>query len=382
MASRKAAAQASPESGPVTLRVLADHLGLSPASVSLVLNQAPGAAAIPRATQERIVAAARKFNYRPNTLARSLRRQRSFTIGVLVPEISEGYATLVLRGIEDRLLQEGFLYFVASHRHRRDLLDEYPRLLLDRAVEGLIAIDTPCERVLPVPIVAVSGHHNTAGVTNVILNHDRAATLALKHLQSLGHRRIAVIKGQTFSSDTYIRWRAIRNAATRLNVMLDRQLVVQLEGDGPLPEAGYDITRQLLRTRPGFTAIFAFNDLSAFGAIGALRDANLRVPDDVSVVGFDDILSASSHNPPLTTVRQPLRQMGEIAAETMVKRIAAGRTARAPRMVHVEPELIVRASTAKAVEAADVRQTHKRARRVARAEARAYVRRDGRRNRT
>jgi DNA-binding LacI/PurR family transcriptional regulator len=382
MASRKAAAQASPESGPVTLRVLADHLGLSPASVSLVLNQAPGAAAIPRATQERIVAAARKFNYRPNTLARSLRRQRSFTIGVLVPEISEGYATLVLRGIEDRLLQEGFLYFVASHRHRRDLLDEYPRLLLDRAVEGLIAIDTPCERVLPVPIVAVSGRHNTAGVTNVILNHDRAATLALKHLQSLGHRRIAVIKGQTFSSDTYIRWRAIRNAATRLNVMLDRQLVVQLEGDGPLPEAGYDITRQLLRTRPGFTAIFAFNDLSAFGAIGALRDANLQVPDDVSVVGFDDILSASSHNPPLTTVRQPLRQMGEIAAETMVKRIAAGRTARAPRMVHVEPELIVRASTAKAVEAADVRQTHKRARRVARAEARAYVRRDGRRNRT
>ena len=109
MAKRKAGPPAPSESGPVTLRTLADHLGLSPASVSLVLNQAPGAAAIPRATQERIVAAARKFNYRPNTLARSLRRQRSFTIGVLVPEISEGYATLVLRGIEDRLLQEGFL---------------------------------------------------------------------------------------------------------------------------------------------------------------------------------------------------------------------------------------------------------------------------------
>ena len=348
MARRPSGPPVSSESAPVTLRVLADHLGLSPASVSLVLNQAPGAAAIPRATQERIVAAARKFNYRPNTLARSLRRQRSFTIGVLVPEISEGYATLVLRGIEDRLLQEGFLYFVASHRHRRDLLDEYPRLLLDRAVEGLIAIDTPCQRALPVPVVAVSGRQNTPGVTNVILNHDRAATMALKHLQSLGHQRIAVIKGQTFSSDTDIRWRAIRKAATRLGVVLDRQLVVQLEGDGPLPEAGYDITRQLLRTRPGFTAIFAFNDLSAFGAIGALRDARLRVPDDVSVVGFDDILSASSHNPPLTTVRQPLRQMGEIAAETMVQRIAAGRAAKAPRLVHVEPELIVRASTAKA----------------------------------
>ena len=173
----------------------------------------------------------------------------------------------MLRGIEDRLLQEGFLYFVASHRHRRDLLDEYPRLLLDRAVEGLIAIDTPCERPLPVPVVAVSGHHHTPGVTNVILNHDRAATLALKHLQALGHRRIAVIKGQTFSSDTDIRWRAIRQAATRLGVTLDRQLVVQLEGDGPLPEAGYDITRQLLRTRPGL-----HRDLCLQRSLGVRRD--------------------------------------------------------------------------------------------------------------
>src|SRR4029453_18993546 len=159
MPRRKAGPPASPDAGPVTLRMLADHLGLSPASVSLVLNQAPGAAAIPRSTQERIGAAARKFNYRPNTLARSLRCQRSFTIGVLVPEISEGYATLVLRGIEDYLLQEGFLYFVASHRHRRDLLDEYPRLLLDRAVEGLIAIDTPCGKELTAPGSRGPGHH-------------------------------------------------------------------------------------------------------------------------------------------------------------------------------------------------------------------------------
>jgi DNA-binding LacI/PurR family transcriptional regulator len=362
MAKRRARPPASGESGPVTLRMLAEHLGLSPASVSLVLNQAPGAAAIPRATQERIVSAARKLDYRPNTLARSLRRQRSFTIGVLVPEISEGYATLVLRGIEDRLLQEGFLYFVASHRHRPDLLDEYPRLLLDRAVEGLICVDTPCEQPLPVPVVAVSGHHQTPGVTNVVLNHDHAATLALKHLQALGHRRIAIIKGQSFSSDTGIRWRAIRQAAIRLGIALDRQLVMQLEGDGPLPELGYDITRQLLIARPGFTAIFAFNDLSAFGAIGALRDAGLSVPDDVSVVGFDDILGASSHNPPLTTVRQPLRQMGELAAETIVARIAAGRTARAPRVLHVEPELVVRASTGKASATREVTRERRRAR--------------------
>lgn len=331
--------------GPITLRMLADHLGLSPASVSLVLNQAPGARAIPRATQDRIIEAARALGYRPNSLARSLRRQRSLTVGVLVPEIAEGYATLIMRGIEDRLLQQGYLYFVASHRHRPDLLEEYPKLLLDRAVEGLIAVDTPCTRPLPVPVVAVSGHHHTDGVTDVVLNHDRAAELALGHLKALGHRRIGVIKGMEFSSDTHVRWRAIRDAARRLDLPIDSRLVASLEGDHDLPELGCQATRRLLAKRVPFTAIFVFNDVSAFGVIGALRDAGLRVPDDVSVVGFDDILGAASHNPPLTTVRQPLYRMGEIAAETIVTRITASPTTRYPREIAVEPELVVRSST-------------------------------------
>ena len=126
----------------MTLKTLADHLDLSPATISLVVNRAPAAHAIPRATQERVLAAARRFGYRPNPIARSLQAKRAFTIGVLVPEISEGYAALVMSGIEDHLLQTGYLYFVASDRHRRDVIDEYPRLLLDRAVEGLIAVDT------------------------------------------------------------------------------------------------------------------------------------------------------------------------------------------------------------------------------------------------
>jgi LacI family transcriptional regulator, galactose operon repressor len=328
----------------VTLRFLAHYLGLSPASISLVLNQAPGAAAIPKATQDRILAAARRFHYRPNTLARSLRRRRTLTIGVLVPEISEGYAVLVLRGVEDRLLQEGYLYFVASHRHRADLLDEYPKLLLDRSVEGLIAVDTPITAPLPVPVVAVSGHTSTRGVTNITLNHDHAAIAALSHLQLLGHRRIAVIKGQEFSSDTAARWRGIRTAARRLGLTIDRRHTGQLEGDSSLPELGYQVTRNLLTQSPGFTALFAFNDLCAFGAISALQNAGLRVPEEVSVIGFDDIQSAASHNPPLTTVRQPLSRMGGIAAETVVHRITTGDEA--PRLVAVEPELVIRGSTA------------------------------------
>jgi DNA-binding LacI/PurR family transcriptional regulator len=342
----------SPSSQPrVTLRFLADHLGLSPASISLVLNRAPAADAIPRATQERILAAAERFHYRANTIAKSLRRQRSFTIGVLVPEISEGYASMVMSGIEDHLLQEGYLYFVASHRHREDLIDEYPKLLLARAVDGLIAIDTPFTKPLPVPIVAVSGHRHVDGVTNIVLNHEKAALVALEHLKKLGHRDIAFIKGQAFSSDTAVRWRAIRTAAKRLGLSVDPQLVTQLEGDVPSPDLGYQLTRRLLTAAqppaPPFTALFAFNDISAIGAIRALRESGRRVPDDVSVVGFDDIQAAAYQNPALTTVRQPLRRMGELAAQTITQRVEAGTHAAYPRTISVDPELIVRETTAR-----------------------------------
>src|SRR3989442_5062886 len=138
----------------VSLKALAEHLGLSPATVSLVINRSPSAKSIPRHTQERIRAAARELNYRPNFMARSLRRQRSFTVGVVVPEISEGYAALVLSGIEDHLSTEGYFYFVVSHRHRKDLLEKYPLLLQQRSVEGLIAVDTECAEDVDVPVVA------------------------------------------------------------------------------------------------------------------------------------------------------------------------------------------------------------------------------------
>src|SRR5260370_35202232 len=106
-----------------------------------------------------------------------LRRQRSFTVGVVVPEISEGYAALVLSGIEDHLLDEGYFYFVASHRHRKDLLEEYPLLLQQRSIEGLIAVDTECAGSMHVPVVAVSVHAEIVGVTKIVLNNKRAPQL-------------------------------------------------------------------------------------------------------------------------------------------------------------------------------------------------------------
>jgi LacI family transcriptional regulator len=281
-------------------------------------------------------------------MARSLRAQRSFTIGVVVPEISEGYAALVLSGIEDHLLEEGYFYFVVSHRHRADLIEEYPRLLQQRAVEGLIAVDTVCQKGVPIPVIAVSGHREVEGVTNIVLDHARAAKLAMEHLAQLGHRKIAFIKGQEFSSDTEIRWEAERAAAKELGLEIDERLVGQLDGESPSPEVGYGVTRKLLAAGEDFTALFAFNDISAIGAIRALREAGRRVPEDVSVVGFDDIQSAAFQNPGLTTVRQPLREMGVIAAETLLRRINAAAKTPYPKAITVEPELIVRESTARA----------------------------------
>jgi DNA-binding LacI/PurR family transcriptional regulator len=342
---RKKEVAREPVGNSTSLKELAAHLDLSSATVSLVINRSPGAKSIPHATQERVRAAARELNYRPNLMARSLRQKRSFTIGVMVPEISEGYSAQVISGIEDYLLQEGYFYFVVSHRHRRDLIEEYPYLLQQRAAEGIIAVDTTYHAACGIPAVAVSGHRDVPGVTNIVLDHNLAVFLALEHLQKLGHTRIAFMKGQDFSSDTEIRWQAVLSVARQLGITILEKLTVQLESDSPSPEVGMGVTRRLMESGEPFTALFAFNDISAIGAMQALREAGKRVPEDVSVIGFDDIQSAAFQNPGLTTVRQPLRQMGMVAAETLVRRITTLGKAGNPREIVLQPELVVRQST-------------------------------------
>jgi LacI family transcriptional regulator len=345
---RKKTAESNPlkPARPVTLKELAASLNLSPTAVSLVLNGAAGAAAIPPATQDRIFAAARAYNYRPHFIARLLRARRTYTVGVLVPEVSGGYAAMVLGGIEECLLKEHWFHFAASHSHRQELIQKYPQLFIERCVEGLIAVDTPLDGELPFPVVSVSGHKDIRGVTNIVLDHQRAAELALEHLVKLGHRRIAVIKGQQFSSDTDERWRTIRNAARKFGVPIQTGLIAQLTGYDPSPEPGYVAAQKLLARGESFTALFAFNDVSAIGAIRALQEAGRRVPDDISVIGFDDIDSAAFYNPALTTIRQPLRQMGRLAAEHLLQRIGQGANVAVPEIVVVAPELIARQSTA------------------------------------
>jgi LacI family transcriptional regulator len=329
----------------MTLKELAATLQLSQSTVSRIVNGAATEHRIAVETQERVLHAAALYGYTANAVAKSLRQKRTFTIGVIVPEISEGYSTAVLSGIEDELLKDGFFYFVVSHRHHAELLDGLPRMMLARSVEGIIAIDTPFQEELPVPLVSVSGHKRRSGVINIELNHEQAAHLALSHFKALGHSRIAFIKGQEFSSDTHQRWQAITEVAKSLNIDVDPRLVVQLQGPEPGPGPGLAVTRDLLARKRPFTAIFAFNDVTAIGAIMALREAGLRVPRDVSVLGFDDVLIATTNNPPLTTIHQPLRNMGQVAASTMLALIRDEIPRPHPPVITVYPKLVIRKST-------------------------------------
>lgn len=328
----------------ITLKAVAQHVGLTPGTVSAVLNNSTAARSIPEHTRKRILAAARELNYRPNFLARSLRVQRTFSVGVIAEEIGDAYGGMVVNGIEAGLSEKNYFFFTVAHRHDRKLLDTYSEMLLARGIEGLITIDTSVAAPPLLPTVAVAGHQKVENVTNVVLDHRHAAQLALRHLRELGHTRIAFLRGQEKSSDSATRWAAIRQVALEFGITIHPELVLQLEGVESTPELGYPYGKALLARNVPFTALFAYNDISAIGAMRAFQEAGLRIPQDVSVVGFDDISLASFSIPPLTTVRQPLLKMGRIAAQTVIDRIEE----RAPFVpeIAIEPELVIRASTA------------------------------------
>jgi LacI family transcriptional regulator len=327
----------------VSLRTLGEYLNLSPATISLVLNNAPGVRSIPQETRDRVTEAAAKFEYRPSFYARSLRKQQTFSVGVLVPDLNDHYVAQVLAGVEEYLVEEGYFYLTACHRRKPDLIEEYPRLLMDRSVEGLLVIDTVLTHQMNLPVVAVAGHRNIEGITNVVLDQRRAVELLLRHLYQLGHRKIAFMRGGSHSSDANDRWECLMAVARELKLEVLPELTMQLTIMTSTPDLGYVPAKELLSRGVHFTALVCFNDVAAIGAIRAIMDHGLRVPQDISVVGFDDNESAAYHNPSLTTIRQPMNQIGAVAARILLQRIRGQATF--PDSVPIQPELIVREST-------------------------------------
>jgi DNA-binding LacI/PurR family transcriptional regulator len=340
--------------GHVNLRMLAEHLELSQTTVSLVLNNSPSAKSIPPETRTRVIEAAERLNYRPNYFARSLRQSRSMSVGVLAPDLSEGYFTRVMSGVVEELSHAHYFFFTACHDWKRELIEQYPRMLVERAVDGFLLLNTQADNIdVPVPVVAISAHIPLQNVTNIVLDHHSAVEKALIHLYELGHRDIAFMRGPRAIPDSEFRWESIQTVAREMGLRIDPAHVIRIDAAGwsmktgyhPMaPEIGYKPMQALLEKSRDFTAIFCFNDIAAIGAIRALRDAELSVPNDVSVVGFDDILSAAYSTPSLTTVRQPLFEMGKRGAEVLLDRIA-NREKEYPAEIVVAPELVVREST-------------------------------------
>ncbi len=335
--SRKSARNEEPGRKPAGLKEIAEYLGLSSASVSIVINNAPLAKSMTPQTRARILEAAKKFNYRPNLVARALSKRESHTVGVIAPESSDGYYTRVMRGIEESLLESGYLYFTVSHLTRPHLISEYP-------VDGIIFLNTAMEENPGIPAVSISYTAPDDSITSVVIDQQLGTRQALEHLKALGHRRILMMKGQRSCLEAEDRWRLLLQAAGELGIRAHPELFLQMDDDQLTPEHAFGKVTEFLKHRRDFTAVCAFNDTSALGAIRALADVGLRCPADVSVVGFDDIGVADFYTPRLTTVRQPLEEMGRRAVENLIARIKQPGGAYPPRIV-LQPEIVIREST-------------------------------------
>jgi LacI family transcriptional regulator len=343
----------------VTIRDVAKASGFSSTTVSIVLNNAPLARYIPVSTKKKIESAAKKLGYRPNLFARSLRSRRTHAVGVMVFDITDPFCTLVLRGIENSLFQSSFLPILTDVHNERSRFERYLEMLLERQVEGLIVVanwlfvnidvlaDLEKSRI---PTTVIGRELKNDSISSVIVDNELGTYAAIEHLHSLGHRQIAFIRGPKTLGDSAPRWRGIRSFARANGLEIDPQLVVDLpESRDPVSgfEAGFELTEKLIQLRRPFTALMAFDDLTAFGAIRALAKGNIHVPEQCSVVGFDDVAASSFYTPPLTTVRQPMEIMGAMATGIVLDGISAVTEKRKFPAAHrkVAPELVARGST-------------------------------------
>ena len=341
----------------VTLMDVARQSGFSASTVSIVLNDAPLANHLRTDTRRRIREVAERLGYRPHVFARSLRSQRSNTIGVVVFDLSDPFCTLILRGIDIRLQPTDYLPVVMDAHNDRNRFGRYLQMLIDRRVEGLIvvanwlfvkidALKSVVERKLPTVVVGRDLHRS--GIRSILVDNEVGGCLALKHLYELGHRDISFILGPKQLADTSRRWAGMQRFAREAGLAIQPSLVMKMSGSSdPLSgfTSGAELTGQLLAAKRRFTAIAAFDDMTAFGSIRALANSGRRVPQDCSVVGFDDVPLATLSSPSLTTVRQPMLEMGTFASETIWNDLTGAPAVTRSSLRLFDPTLAVRQST-------------------------------------
>ncbi|HEY2471602.1 MAG TPA: LacI family DNA-binding transcriptional regulator [Terracidiphilus sp.] len=347
------------KSGHVTLSDIARACGFSVSTVSIVLSEAPLSQNVAASTREQIRKKARELGYHPDAYARSLRRRRSQTIAVLAYDLSDPFCIPIVHGIQAGLQPANYLPLLVDAHAQRKLFDSYLKMILERRAEGVIVIaswifqETNLLEDIEknqVPIVIVGRDLTNRNVNSLLVDNEAGGALALRHLIGLGHKRIAIVRGPEELFDTEPRWTGIQRAAAEAGIKIDSKLVFQLPNlTDPTSgfEGGLEIARKMLASQRPFTAVLAFDDLTALGVVRGLNHAGLRVPDDISVIGFDDVLPAAVSTPGITTIRQPLKEMGLLASEWTLEAINSHDQAvnRPARLFKAPPELVVRMST-------------------------------------
>ncbi len=353
MASRKST------STHVTLLDVARESGFSASTVSIVLNDAPLSRHVAAKTKEHIRKTALDLGYHPDAFARSLRRRRSHTIGVLVFDISDPFCMSLLRGIEQTLYSTPYLPIIMDANNRREQFERYLDMLLERRVEGVVVVANwlfseidPLSEIEKnhIPAVVVGRDLAARSIRSVVVDNEAGGYAAMEHLYCLGHRKIAILRGPEELDDSSRRWKGIQRFAADAALEIDPRLTATLPAALD-PTSGFDgglrLTTGLIENSSVFSAILAFDDLTALGAIRALWKAGRRIPQDCSVIGFDDIPSAALNSPGITTIRQPMQEMGSLATRLVLEAISVteGGAADKKLLYPMEPVLIRRDST-------------------------------------
>jgi LacI family transcriptional regulator len=328
-------------STPSTLLDVARKAGVSPSTVSRILN---GTARVSDDKRLAVLAAIEQMHFAPNQMAQGLKKGRSMTIGIVVQDISSPFFDETLRGVDDGLKGTGYASVIVSGHWNADEEADRIRLLLARKVDGIILLsgrisdETVLQFSRQRPIVSTGRDLQTGSAVGFKLDNENGACLAVRHLLDLGHRRIAFIAGPLNNMDASERLTGYRRALREADIGFDPKLVAE----GDFHEAsGLLAINHLLDSQQQFTAVFAANDLSAYGARLCLYRKGIRVPDDISLIGFDDLPGSAYTTPPLTTVRQPLYDIGRIATGSLLRLI----NGEAAHGVVPPLELVVRETT-------------------------------------
>jgi LacI family transcriptional regulator len=320
-------------SGHVTLLDIARACGYSVSTVSIVLSEAPLSQNVASSTRERIRKMAVHLGYHPDAYARSLRRRHSQTIAVLAYDLSDPFCIPIVRGIQSGLQPGNYLPLLMDTQTQRRLFDSYLKMILERRAEGVIVIASwifeetnllADIKKNKVPIVVLGRDMTQRKFSSLLVDNEAGGALAMQHLVELGHKKVAVIRGPEELFDSEPRWTGVKRAAKQGGIELEPRLVFQLPNlmdSSSGFEGGREFVKQMLASRCTFTAVVAFDDLTALGVVRGLADAGLRVPEDCSVVGFDDVLPARVATPAVTTIRQPLQEMGLQAARWTIEAI-------------------------------------------------------------